>query len=73
MCPGGAIRVDVSYPEALTKLAGEEVSEGLVLANNILASRGVGPEKRHMDVLLPPGVEYRSGDYAAPLASSHLP
>ncbi|KAH8891028.1 cytochrome P450 [Thozetella sp. PMI_491] len=55
------IKVEISQPDAPSKLAGEEVSEGLVLANNVLVKNGLGPEKRHMDVLLPPGVEYRSG------------
>jgi len=58
----GEVTVEITQPETPSKLAGEDVSEGIVLANKILAKRGVGPEKRQIDVLLPPGVEYRSGE-----------
>ncbi|KAK3372491.1 cytochrome P450 [Podospora didyma] len=58
------MRVEIIHPETPSKLAGEEVSEGLVLVNKVLAKSGVGPEKRQINVLLPPGVEYRS-DYLA--------
>ncbi|KAK0618291.1 cytochrome P450 [Bombardia bombarda] len=57
------MKVDITHPETPSKLAGEPVSEGLVLDNKVIAKRGVGPEKRQINVLLPPGVEYRSGDY----------
>ncbi|KAK3986871.1 cytochrome P450 [Cladorrhinum sp. PSN332] len=59
----GEIKVEISQPDTPSKLAGEEVSYGTVLSNKVIAQRGVGPEKRQIDVLLPPGVEYRSGDY----------
>ncbi|KAK4230656.1 cytochrome P450 [Podospora fimiseda] len=59
----GEISVKISQPEAPSKLAGEEVTDGTVLSNKIIAQKGVGPEKRQIDVLLPAGVEYRSGDY----------
>ncbi|KAK0733497.1 cytochrome P450 [Lasiosphaeria miniovina] len=59
------MRVDISHPDTPSKLAGEPVSEGLVLVNKVLAEQGAGPEKRQINVLLPPGVEYRSGDYLA--------
>ncbi|KAK3341493.1 cytochrome P450 [Lasiosphaeria hispida] len=61
----GEVTVEITHPEAPSKLAGEEVSEGLVLVNKVVVNKGTGPEKRQIDVLLPPGVEYRSGDYLA--------
>jgi len=57
------IKIEISQPETPSKLAGEDVSEGVVLSNKVIARRGVGPEKRQIDILLPPGAEYRSGDY----------
>lgn len=59
----GEIKVEISQPETPSKLAGENISEGVVLSNKVIAKRGVGPEKRQIDILLPPGAEYRSGDY----------
>ncbi|KAK4188550.1 cytochrome P450 [Podospora australis] len=59
------MQVEITQPETPSKLAGEEVSEGLVLANDVVAKKGYGPEKRQIDILLPPGVEYSSGDYLA--------
>ena len=57
------ISVDITQPDTPSQLAGEAVSEGVVTANCVLAHKGVGSEKRQVDILLPPGVEYRSGDY----------
>jgi len=58
---GSEMTVAITQPETPSKLAGEDVSEAVVLSNKIVAKRGLGPEKRQIDVLLPPGVEYRSG------------
>jgi cytochrome P450/NADPH-cytochrome P450 reductase len=44
-------------------LGGEKMSVGVVLANRELADTSVGAAKRHIDVRLPVGTEYRSGDY----------
>ncbi|KAK0655756.1 cytochrome P450 [Cercophora newfieldiana] len=60
---GSEMTVEITQSETPSKLAGEEVSEGVVLANEIIAKKGLGPEKRQIDILLPPGVTYRSGDY----------
>lgn len=59
------LRVEITQPTAPSKLAGEQLSQGLVLVNKVLAKKGLGPEKRQIDILLPPGVQYRSGDYLA--------
>ncbi|KAK0632364.1 cytochrome P450 [Immersiella caudata] len=62
---GSEINVEITQPSTLSKLAGEEVSEGIVLSNCTIAHKGLGPEKKQIDILLPPNVEYRSGDYLA--------
>ncbi|KAK0729220.1 cytochrome P450 [Apiosordaria backusii] len=59
------LKVEITQPTAPSKLAGEQLSQGLVLVNKVLAKKGLGPEKRQIDILLPPGVQYRSGDYLA--------
>ncbi|KAK1754907.1 cytochrome P450 [Echria macrotheca] len=60
---GDDIAVTVAKPDTPSKLAGEDVSEGTVIDNKVLAPSGVGLEKRQIDILLAPGVEYQSGDY----------
>lgn len=44
-------------------LGGEQMGVGVVITNRELASNSVGAAKRHVEVRLPPGCEYRSGDY----------
>jgi cytochrome P450 / NADPH-cytochrome P450 reductase len=58
---GAELKVEISQPAAPKKLAGEEVSEGLVLANRQIVPKGVGPKKMHMEILLPGGEYCRSG------------
>lgn len=55
--------VEIIHPEAPTRLAGSEVTSGIVLSNTEVVKAGVGPQKKHMEVLLPPGQSYQSGDY----------
>lgn len=57
------MKVDVVHPEAPTKLAGPEITSGIVLSNTEVVKEGAGPQKKHMEVLLPPGQRYQSGDY----------
>lgn len=57
------IRVEVVHPEAPEKLAGPEITSGIVLSNAEVVKAGAGPQKKHMEVLLPPGQRYQSGDY----------
>lgn len=49
-----------TVPQAL---AGEEMFTAVVTANRELADATLGPAKRHTEVRLPAGCEYRSGDY----------
>lgn len=43
-----------------------EVREGLVLENRLLTAKGE-PEKRHIEIQLPSGMDYKAGDYLAVL------
>ena len=44
---------------------GEQMAVGVVVANRELADNSVGAAKRHVEVRLPEGCEYKSGDYLA--------
>ena len=44
-------------------LGGEEMTIGTVISNYELADTSIGPAKRHMNIRLPPGTPYSSGDY----------
>lgn len=44
-------------------LAGSEMSYGVVRENREIADTSVGPAKRHMEVELPKGTTYQTGDY----------
>lgn len=57
------LKVELVQPEAPVKLAGKDIKTGLVLVNRELVKKGSGPQKKHMEVLLPPGQQYRAGDY----------
>lgn len=57
------IKVEVVHPEAPSKLAGPEITSGIVLSNSEVVKAGAGPQKKHMEILLPPGQRYQSGDY----------
>lgn len=43
--------------------AGERLTVGVVTSNRELADTSVGMSKRHVDIRLPPGCTYRSGDH----------
>lgn len=57
------MRIEVVNPEAPPKLAGPDITSGIVLSNTEVVKAGIGPQKKHMEVLLPPGQRYQSGDY----------
>lgn len=57
------ITVEVVHPEAPAKLAGHDITSGIVLSNTEVVKAGAGPQKKHMEVLLPSGQRYQSGDY----------
>lgn len=61
--PNTSLTVTVEKTQSAVQLAGEDISEGLVLVNRQIAGKGVGPAKMHMEVELPLGMAYQPGDY----------
>lgn len=58
------IRIEKNNVNTLPQeLGGEQMAVGVVIANRELAETSVGAAKRHLEVRLPQGCEYRSGDY----------
>jgi cytochrome P450/NADPH-cytochrome P450 reductase len=70
--PGGETGLDVEIirgrREVALRLA--DLEQGHILENRELVdlSRGLAPSKRHIEIALPPGMTYRTGDYLAVLA-----
>jgi cytochrome P450/NADPH-cytochrome P450 reductase len=60
---GGGLVVDVSFPRKSTLR--QDVEEALVINSKTLTASG--PAKNHIEVQLPTGMTYRSGDYLAVL------
>ena len=61
----GATGVDISIESSKLPrtLGGEEMTTGTVISNYELADASVGPAKRHLEIRLPEGSTYTSGDY----------
>ena len=57
------LSVKIEKSETPDTLIGGEVTIGTVQKNEQLTGTEVGPAKRHMDVLLPAGTNYRSGEF----------
>jgi len=55
------IKVKIEKPEYAKKLAGEEIDQGYVKKNEIIATDECGPAKKHMEVELPAGTTYQTG------------
>jgi cytochrome P450/NADPH-cytochrome P450 reductase len=55
------LKVEVKPSDAATKLGGNEISYGFVRKNDVIATADVGPAKRHMEIELPEGATYRTG------------
>ncbi|KAF1981914.1 bifunctional P-450/NADPH-P450 reductase [Aulographum hederae CBS 113979] len=66
--------IDVKFEpaDAVSTLAGEEMSCGIVKENRVVAEASeFGPEKRHTEIELPEGMSYQTGDYLVVLPSNH--
>jgi cytochrome P450/NADPH-cytochrome P450 reductase len=62
--PGVEVHIESNKLDTLNQvLGGEQLRVGVVVANRQLADSSVGAAKRHVEVRLPAGSEYRSGDY----------
>lgn len=64
------LTVAIEKSQTAVQLAGEEISEGVVLVNKEIAGTEVGPAKRHMEVELPAGMAYEPGDYLVVLPTN---
>ncbi|KAI1340809.1 cytochrome P450 [Xylariaceae sp. FL0016] len=64
------LEVIVQQPEQVDILAGEKSYTGIVRENKQIASADVGSAKRHMEIGLPEGVSYETGDYLVVLPTN---
>lgn len=60
---GGQLQAEVTPPKFATYLGGKGIGHGVVKVNKSLGGGEVGLTKKHMEIELPPGTSYRSGDY----------
>ncbi|EUC36074.1 hypothetical protein COCCADRAFT_89080 [Bipolaris zeicola 26-R-13] len=59
----GTLQAEIKAPKFATYLGGKNISSGQVKVNKDLGGAEVGLSKRHMEIELPAGSSYRSGDY----------
>ncbi|KAI0376191.1 cytochrome P450 [Hypomontagnella monticulosa] len=57
------VEVRIENNKLSQMLGGDEMAAGTVVANIELADTSVGAAKRHVEIRLPPGCDYTSGDY----------
>ncbi|KAF2866062.1 cytochrome P450 [Massariosphaeria phaeospora] len=67
----GELKAEISAPKFATHLGGQDLGYGIVKVNKDLGGIEVGLRKRHMEIELPLGSGYRSGDYLVILPSNH--
>jgi len=60
---GGQLQAEITPPKFATYLGGKDIGYGVVKVNKSLGGGEVGLTKKHMEIELPPGTSYRSGDY----------
>lgn len=58
-----SIDVSVERVQVAKELGDEKMGVGIVMKNDQLADTSVGLEKKHLEVRLPEGMTYQSGDY----------
>ncbi|KAB8576180.1 hypothetical protein FH972_025708 [Carpinus fangiana] len=57
------LRAQVTKHDMPALLGGQEMSYGIIKSCRSLGGQGVGPEKRELEVALPEGTTYSTGDY----------
>jgi cytochrome P450/NADPH-cytochrome P450 reductase len=57
------LQAEISPPKFATTLGGSDISYGVVQVNKDLCGGEIGLTKKHMEIELPIGASYRSGDY----------
>ncbi|OCL14690.1 bifunctional P-450/NADPH-P450 reductase [Glonium stellatum] len=65
------LQITIGKPEVPVSTAGEELDYATVKKNIDLGGGDIGPVKKHMEVELPEGVFYRTGDYLVVLPSNN--
>jgi cytochrome P450/NADPH-cytochrome P450 reductase len=66
------LHAEITSPKFATTLGGPDITYGTVKANKELGGREVGLIKKHMEIELPIGSSYRSGDYMVILPLNNL-
>lgn len=70
---GGELRAEITPPKFASHLGGPDIGYGLVKVNKSLGGGEVGLQKKHMEIELPVGTGYRSGDYIVVLPINDIP
>ncbi|KAJ4345081.1 hypothetical protein N0V95_005962 [Ascochyta clinopodiicola] len=68
----GGLSAGIRSPKFATVLGGSDIGYGIIKANKSLGGEGVGLLKKHIDIELPIGSSYRSGDYMVVLALNNI-
>jgi cytochrome P450/NADPH-cytochrome P450 reductase len=66
------LHVEITSPKFATILGGSDITYGIVKINKELGGSEVGLTKKHMEIELPVGSSYRSGDYMVILPLNNL-
>lgn len=66
------LQAEITPPKFATNLGGADIGYGVVKVNANLGGAEVGLTKKHMEIELPIGTSYRSGDYMVVLPLNHL-
>ena len=61
--PSAGVNVSFDSKQDGDMLGGERMAAGTVVVNEELADTSAGAAKRHVEIRLPPGSDYTSGDY----------
>jgi cytochrome P450/NADPH-cytochrome P450 reductase len=66
------LNAEITAPKFATTLGGSDISYGVVKVNKELGGSEVGLVKKHMEIELPIGTSYRSGDYMVILPLNNI-
>jgi cytochrome P450 / NADPH-cytochrome P450 reductase len=67
-----ALQAEITAPTFASHLGGKEIGYGTVKVNKSLGGKEVGLEKKHIEVELPLGSGYQSGDYLVVLPTNSI-
>jgi cytochrome P450/NADPH-cytochrome P450 reductase len=66
------LSAEITAPKFATALGGPDIKYGVVKVNKDLGGSDVGLAKKHMEIELPVGMSYRSGDYMVVLPLNNM-